>query len=318
MTPDPSFLFLTPAHREALAGLTYAVTHRKGFVVLTGDAGTGKTTLLTRMQQTIPSTQSVFSVISNPTLTPSEFLELALLDFGIDDVPLSKAQRLLKLQYFLVGARSRGKVAILVVDEAQRLPLEVLEEIRLLSNFEGADQKLIQIVLAGQNELADVLNQNSLRQLKQRIAVRLGIHALTVVEVEQYIKHRWVIAGAKDPIPFDMDAIQRIAQWSQGIPRTINAICDNALLLAYGKRATLVSADHVFEVSKDLDLLRSGTSYVEKLHAVQNVVPVHPIGSSPKNGHEPLVSMPSLDRYADAGSKSSRLMKWMGKLGLAS
>src|SRR5215472_8629790 len=172
MTPDPAFLYVTAAHREALAGLTYSILSRKGFVVLTGDAGTGKTTLLTRILQSIPPSRARFSVVLNPTLTPAEFLELALLDFGIGSIPASKAQRLLLLEEFLVKAREQKQVPVLVVDEAHKLPPDVLEEIRLLSNFEQAEAKLLQIVLAGQTELAAVLNRPDLRQLKQRIAVR--------------------------------------------------------------------------------------------------------------------------------------------------
>src|SRR2546426_6208943 len=142
MTPDPAFLFLPAAHREALAGLTYSILSRKGFVVLTGDAGTGKTTLLTRIFQSIPPARARFSVVLNPTLTPAEFLELALLDFGIKNVPSSKAQRLTVLNQFLVTAFQQHQVPVLVVDEAHKLPADVLEEIRLLSNFEMAEAKL--------------------------------------------------------------------------------------------------------------------------------------------------------------------------------
>src|SRR5712692_9742479 len=181
LTPDPAFLFLTAAHREALAGVTYSILSRKGFVVLTGDAGTGKTTLLTRIFQSILTTRVRFSVVLNPTLTPSEFRELALLDFGITDIPASKAQRLNLLQKFLVEAYRHGQVAVLVVDEAHKLPPDVLEEIRLLSNFELADAKLLQIVLAGQTELGALLNREDMRQLKQRIAMRLTIHPLSPI-----------------------------------------------------------------------------------------------------------------------------------------
>src|SRR5437588_544333 len=223
MTPDPAFLFLTSAHREALAGVTYSIWSRKGFVVLTGDAGTGKTTLLTRIFQSIPSTRVRFSVVLNPMLTPGEFLELALLDFGLTDIPASKAQRLTLLQQFLIDIHSKGQLAVLVVDEAHKLPPDVLEEIRLLSNFELAEAKLLQIVLAGQTELGGVLNRQDMRQLKQRIAMRLVIHPLSPTGVEHYIEHRWAKAGASKPHPFHPDAIARIAEFSHGIPRLVNS-----------------------------------------------------------------------------------------------
>jgi len=255
LTPDPAFLFLTTAHREALAGVTYAILNRKGFVVLTGDAGTGKTTLLTRIFQSIPSTRVRFSVVLNPTLTPSEFLELALLDFGITEIPASKAQRLTLLQQFLIGAHRMGQVAVLVVDEAHKLPPDVLEEIRLLSNFELAEAKLLQIVLAGQTELGGVLNRQDMRQLKQRIAMRLVIHPLSPTGVEHYIEHRWGKAGATKPHPFRPDAITHIAEFSHGIPRLVNSLCDNALMLAYAEGKASIGPQEIIEVAGDLDLL---------------------------------------------------------------
>src|ERR1017187_3741288 len=178
MTPDPAFLFLTAQHREALVGLTYSILERKGFVVLTGDAGTGKTTLLTRVLQHMPETKVQSSVILNPTLTPAEFLELALLDFGIPEVPASKAQRLVKMQKLLLEGHREGRISTLVIDEAHKLSLDVLEEVRLLGNFEQDDQKLLQILLVGQSELSDLLERSDLRQLKQRIALRFTIEPL--------------------------------------------------------------------------------------------------------------------------------------------
>lgn len=254
MTPDPAFLFLTAAHREALAGLSYAVLGGKGFVVLTGDAGTGKTTLLTKMVRSIPASRATFSVVLNPTLSPDEFLELALLDFGISDVPPSKSQRLLLLREFLTEAHRQKKSSVLVVDEAHKLAPPVLEEIRLLSNFELADAKLLQIVMAGQNELANVLNREDLRQLKQRVAVRLNLRSLSATDVEHYIQFRWTKAGATQPHPFSPQAVTQIAEWSTGIPRLINVLCDNALMVAFGEGVSVVTPSHVAEVAADLDL----------------------------------------------------------------
>ena len=253
MTPDPSVLFLTSAHREALAGLSYAILSRRGFVVLTGDAGTGKTTILMRLLESIPATRAQFSVILNSTLTPGEFLELALLDFGFTDIPESKAQRLVMLQQFLVKTRQQNKAAVLVVDEAHKLSAEVLEEIRLLTNIETPEGKLLQIVLAGQDELRDTLNRQDLRQLKQRVAVRVAIHPLADQQVDEYIRYRWSKAGGQEH-PFAPGAIRLIAQRSNGIPRLVNAICDNALALAYGQGLHSVEAQQVAEVVSDLDL----------------------------------------------------------------
>jgi len=319
MTVDPSFLFLTGAHREALAGLTYAVLNRKGFVVLTGEAGTGKTTLLSRTLQSVPAPRAVFNVISNPTLTPAEFMELALIGFGITEVPASKAQRLIRLQYFLMGVHSVGKAAVLVIDEAQRLPPDVLEEVRLLSNFELPGEKLLQIILAGQSELADVLNRNDLRQLKQRIAVRLAIRPLANGEVGQYIQYRWNKAGAKQLAPFRPPAVNEIIRWSRGIPRLINAICDNALVLAYGKGIASVERDHVLEVARDLQLLNSpgfsaDSSQVQTPEPVQQIRPMPKSAPLAEDGHsDGPISLPSLDRYIATDAKRSWLSRYFGR-----
>ena len=280
MTPDPAFLFLTAPHREALAGLTYAILNRKGFVVLTGDAGTGKTTLLSRIFQSIPSTRAKFSVVLNPTLTPSEFLELALLDFGVANIPTSKAQRLNLLQQFLIEAHRKNQVTVLVVDEAHKLAPDVLEEIRLLSNFELAETKLLQIVLAGQTELGDMLNRQDLRQLKQRIAVRLAIHPLSAIGVQHYIQHRWQRAGSTEPHPFHSDAVALIAQYSRGIPRLVNAVCDNALTVAFAEGQKSIGTAHIVEVAGDLDLL-------DRPRPARRSVPNAPPVFHPKIGRTP-------------------------------
>ena len=330
MTPDPSFLFLTAAHREALAGLTYSILSRKGFVVLTGDAGTGKTTLLTRILQSIPAARARFSVVLNPTLTPAEFLELALLDFGITNVPASKAQRLTMLQQFLVNAFEQRQVPVLIVDEAHKLPPDVLEEIRLLSNFEMAEGKLLQIVLAGQTELGDLLNREDLRQLKQRVAVRLAIHPLAGVEVEHYIQHRWTKAGATQPHPFNAEALSRIAQWSRGIPRMVNVLADNALMLAYGEGISSVGAAQIAEVAGDLDMIdrrtlsgrgaqRAVSSAPAKLAVNSNSIN-GTAGTSAASGYGSMaagpVPAPVLERFQSEGSRSSSLMRLAGKLRL--
>jgi len=255
LTPDPSFLFLPAKHREALAGLTYAVLERKGFVVLTGDAGTGKTTLLSSVLNHLPADRVQSSIILNPTLTPAEFLEIVLLDFGIEDVPVSKAQRLWKLQEFLLQVYRDGQMAILIVDEAHKLSLEVLEEIRLLGNFEYGADKFLQIVLSGQCELDELLNQHELRQFKQRVALRLYIDPLAASEVEGYIRLRWVKAGGTGSLPLTPEAIRGVFQWSHGIPRLVNSICDTALLMAYGEGSRTVGINFVRDAATNLALV---------------------------------------------------------------
>jgi general secretion pathway protein A len=289
MTPDPGFLFLTEQHREAIVGLTYAILERKGFAVLTGEVGTGKTTLLARVLQFLPSTRLQFSLILHPTLTAPEFLEMTLLDFGVREVPSSKAQRLWKLQNLLLQGRREGKVSALIVDEAHKLSPEVLEEIRLLGNFEEADEKLLQILLVGQNELDELLNREDLRQLKQRVSVRLSIGPIAPTEVGQYIRHRWLRAGGEQP-PFSPKATADIAEASRGIPRLINALCENALTLAFAEGTSLVDARHVQAAIADLRL---------------NAVPVSAVTTD--------APVPAPVEPPDE-SVSTRA-RWMGKLG---
>jgi general secretion pathway protein A len=257
LTPDPAFLYLPPKHREALAGLTYAVLERKGFAVLTGDAGTGKTTLINSVLSRLPSERVESSIILNPTLTASEFLEIVMLDFDIADVPASKAQRLWKLQEFLARVHHQKRYAVLVIDEAHKLSLEVLEEIRLLGNYESASEKFLQILLLGQSELDILLNRRDLRQFKQRIALRLYIDPLTPSEAQQYIRVRWAKAGGREAPPFSPEALAMISQCSQGIPRLINSICDSALLMAYGDESPYVGLNYVRDVAANLGMIES-------------------------------------------------------------
>ena len=222
--------------------------------MITGDAGTGKTTLLSRMLRMVPSNRVAFSLVLNPTLSADEFLESALIDFGIEEIPVSKVRRLLKLQEFLVAARRAGRICVLVVDEAHQLSADVLEEIRLLTNFETSDRKLLQIILAGQTELRTILNLEELRQVKQRIAVRCELQPLSDIEVIQYIYFRWARAGADSKPPFDEGAIQTIARAAKGIPRVVNALCDNALSLIYATGDPCVTSSHALQVAHELDL----------------------------------------------------------------
>jgi len=258
MNPDPKCLFMTASHRETFAGLLYAILRRKGFFVLTGDAGTGKTTLLRTLMLSTDAAQ--FSVILTPRLTADEFLELALLDFGLTEVPSSKSQRIAKFQRLLLELRVKGKAPVLIVDEAHTLSPETLEEIRLLTNFETSEEKLLQIVLAGQDQLAETLNRDDLRQLKQRIEVRMSLKPLAPTEVKAYMDYRWSHAGASAPLPFGPDAIALIAKASRGIPRLVNSICDNALLLAYASETPAIGVGHIQHVLRDLDLFEAGPS----------------------------------------------------------
>jgi len=311
LTPDPEFLYLTPHHREALAGLTYAILARKGFVVLTGEAGTGKTTILTRILSHLPVTRVESSVIVNPTLSPAEFLESALLDFGFHDVPASKAQRIVMLQAFLWTGHRNGKVSALVIDEAHKLSAEVLEEVRLLGNFESSGEKLLQIVLVGQRELGELLNQNHLRQLKQRIALRLEIEPLQAADVERYIGHRWMKAGGTE-VPFTEDAVSHIAAISQGIPRVINLVCDNALMQAFGEGSIHVDEHHVLAVSTNLHLAVTTSPGVRTERSP--TLPAEAAPFAPVDWDYPIKT---LERYGElTRRRRSLISRLAGKLGI--
>ena len=341
LTPDPAFLFLPSKHREALAGLTYAILDKKGFVVLTGDAGTGKTTLLASVLNRLPSDRVYSSIVLNPTLTPSEFLENVLLDFDITDVPASKAQRLWKLQTFLAETHHQGKVAVLVIDEAHKLSVELLEEIRLLGNFENAEHKFLQILLLGQCELDELLNRQDLRQFKQRIALRLYIDRLTPSGVEEYIRFRWAKSGGTGGVPFTPEALTGVVQWSRGIPRLINSICDTALLMAYGEGSRRVGMNYVREAATNLALVDGPEPAYIPPATVAGPVPVEKAATAaqgpssltlamfetptPSNGHakppEPFIPqkgphIPTMAPYGPSKANSSFLKRLAERIGL--
>jgi general secretion pathway protein A len=258
MTPDPACLYLTGQHREAFAGLAYTILSRRGFAVLTGDAGTGKTTLLAKVLGSLPRDLVRTATIFHPTLSTDDFLELMMLDFGFKDVPASKARRLTLLHSFLIETHQQGKIATLIVDEAHMLSTTVLEEIRLLGNFDYVDQKLLQILLVGQTELDEILSRSELRQLKQRVAVRMSIGRLRPADIPAYIHFRWTKAGGAEPLPFSTEIIDEIGVVSKGLPRVINAVCDKALLLAFADESKIVNTKYVRQSAEDLRLTPPG------------------------------------------------------------
>ncbi len=265
LVPDPDCLHLTAQHADAIRGLAFGVLGRKGYLVMTAEPGLGKTTALRALAKHLEQSKVVTSLIIAPTLTSSEFLEMVMLNFGFRDVPASKARRLKLLEEFLHRLNGDGKIATLIVDEAHQLSPEALEEIRLLGNFETNEKKLLQIILAGQNQLNDQLNLPELWQLKQRITLRLSLHRLDREAVEQYVKFRWEKAGGGDPLPFSAAALDAIAAWSRGTPRVINAICDNGLLIAFSESSRDVDLETIRDACEELSLptpafSRSGTS----------------------------------------------------------
>jgi len=302
LTADPEFLYLTAQHREALAGVAYAILSRKGLVVLTGPAGTGKTTLLTRIMEHLPVSRVQSSVILNSTLSATEFLEAVLMDFGIEDIPTSKTQRIAKLHTFLWKAHRTGRLSALIVDEAHKLSLEVLEEIRLLGNFETTKEKLLQIALLGQCELDAALNSERLWQFKQRIAHRMTIGPLRPEDVGFYIQHRWKVAGGADA-PFTTEAVECIGRVTGGIPRLINVTCDNALIDACGEGSAMVETRHILSVCRDMQL--SVRAAQVSAVAPQNAAV---LAESPAAGEVEFNGMKTLERYRTAAIRQPSLL----------
>ncbi len=253
INPDPRFLCLMPHTREALACLQHGIASRKGFMVLTGEVGTGKTTLLRHTLNALHRTRIHSAFIFNPRLDIIDFLEFVLSDFGLTPVSRNKASMILQLNRWLIDRYRDGEICVIVVDEAQNCSWELLEEIRLLTNLETSSQKLAQIVLSGQPELEDKLRQPSVRQLRQRIALWCRTKTLTLTQTGEYIAGRLRIAGSTSEI-FLPDAIQLIHRASHGIPRVINLICENALIFAYVDQFRQIPASVAYAAIQDLNL----------------------------------------------------------------
>lgn len=254
LTPDPRFIYFTPSHTEVMANLHYGIESGKGLVVVTGEVGTGKTTILRWMLQRLDRTVLV-AYIFNPRLTVPEFYQhiTTLLDVQQWE---TKSELLIALGKTLDSRHSRGLRTVLIIDEAQGLSPYVLEEIRLLSNFETDSAKQLQIILTGQPELRDVLNNQNLRQLKQRVALRCEIKPLpSVEETERYIASRLLVAGAERTDIFTPGALDYIFRCSEGIPRQINNLCDNALLTGFAANEPVIGRAIIEQVAEIFDML---------------------------------------------------------------
>ncbi|MFX0200357.1 MAG: ExeA family protein, partial [Candidatus Hodarchaeota archaeon] len=250
LTPDPRFLFLGETHREALAHLVYAVRERKGFMVMSGEVGTGKTTLLHALLRKLDaSTKTVF--IFNPILEAKDFFKFVCFDLGIQAKDQTKGDLLLEIYRFLVESYREQRSVVMIIDEAHNLTPSLMEEIRLLSNFETATDKLIQIILVGQPELNVTLNLPECRQLKQRISLWFYINPLNKKETDQYIRSRLLKAGMETPC-FKQNAVDEIFRFSKGIPRLINILCDNSLTIGYATDKKKIDKYIIDEVIDDL------------------------------------------------------------------
>jgi general secretion pathway protein A len=232
LTPNPRFLFFSPKHREAFNHLLYGIRERKGFVQLTGEVGAGKTTICRAMLEQLGANFAT-ALILNPVLDADQLMKAIAMEFGLSVPGMDRLEIVSAINHFLLQQVEQQKDAVLIIDEAQDLTNELLEQVRLLSNLETDDRKLVQIVLMGQPELRDRLNAFELRQLRQRITVRYHLRSLTRAEVGQYVQHRLEISGAKGAPYFTIGALWRIYRYSQGIPRLVNAVCDKCLLAGF-------------------------------------------------------------------------------------
>src|SRR5207248_327368 len=254
MSPDPSFLFRSPQHEEALASLMYGVQSRKGFIALTGEVGTGKTTMLECLRDFLHAQQIYFASLFNSRLTVEQFFEMLAYDLDLRCNRLSKTEVLLALNNMLLERAGAGRTTVLIVDEAHNLDWDVLEEIRLLGNLENRRGKLLQIILAGQQELDDKLERPEYRALKQRISLRCALRGFNLADVTAYINSRMSRAGVANQSVIPRELIEEIQFRTQGIPRLINGVCDNLLLTAFAMETRVCTLEMLDEVSADMRL----------------------------------------------------------------
>ena len=254
VNPDPRYLFLTRHTEEALACLTYGIQSRKGFVLLTGEVGTGKTTLINKLLEWLRLQQVATAFIFNSRMNVPQFLDYMMADFGIPTDSRAKSQVLLRLYNWLLDRYRAGETAVLIVDEAQNLSEEVLEEIRMLTNLETFTEKLLQIVLVGQPELEQKLKQPQLRQLRQRLTLRAKTHPLMLDETKAYIQQRLRIAGSNGQQIFAPESLVSVHRYAAGIPRVINLLCEHCLVSAFVDQQKVIEPGVVDAVARDFDL----------------------------------------------------------------
>lgn len=254
LSPDPLFLYRSPQHEEALANLTYGVRSRKGFIVLTGEIGTGKTTMLECLRDQLQEDKTPFSFIFNTRLSTPQFFEMIAYDLALNCATDSKAKILIALQQFLLEQASRGGTTALLVDEAHDLSWELLEEIRMLGNLENRNGKLLQVILSGQPELDRKLDAPNLRQLRQRIVLRCELRPFDQEQTAAYVQTRLAKAGMEEQTIFAPEVLEEIHKYTGGIPRVINIMCDNLLLMAFALEQKEVTIGMIHEVASDMRL----------------------------------------------------------------
>lgn len=254
VNPDPRFLYMTQSVRETLASLSYGIYNRKGIVLLTGEVGTGKTTVINKLLEWLHRVHFSTAFVFNPRLSISDFFDVMMADFGIACESREKGQRLLRLNEWLLARHRAGQSAVLIVDEAQGLSVDLLEELRLLTNVETFTQKLLQVVLCGQPELDVKLKDPQLRQLRQRIMVRCNMRLLNLQETHAYVNERLRRAGANGTPIFNHEAIEAVARYSCGIPRVVNLLCEHALIGAFADQQRPIQAATVHTVAQEFEL----------------------------------------------------------------
>lgn len=252
ITPDPRFLYFSAHHREAYDHIMYGITERKGFIELTGEVGSGKTTLCRAVLADLDETVDT-ALILNPTLTETQLVRAILNDFGLDVQGRDRLDHIEKLNEFLLERNRQGINVALLIDEAQDLSPQVIEQVRLLSNLETDQHKLIQILLCGQPELKRRLARPDLRQIRQRITVRYHLPPLTLQDTVMYIRHRLWVAGSDGDVEFDASGVRDVYRYSRGSPRLINAVCDNALLAGYVERTRMIDSRCVKRAIQQLE-----------------------------------------------------------------
>jgi general secretion pathway protein A len=269
VNPDPRYLYLTQQTQEAYACLTYGIQSKKGFILLTGEVGTGKTTLLNRLLDWLPTQRAHTAFIFNPRLSVTQLLDFMMTDFGIPCESKLKSQVLIRLNHWLLERYKAGEPVVLIIDEAQNLSPQVLEEIRLLTNLETSTEKLLQIVLAGQPELEVKLAQPQLRQLRQRITLRSKTLPLTLEETAGYIQERLRIAGASDNSIFSPEAIAAVHRLARGIPRVTNLLCEHSLINSFVDQHKSVRRETVEEAAREFQLVEDTPSAAAQTAALK-------------------------------------------------
>jgi general secretion pathway protein A len=300
LSPDPAFMCMTRQHQEALSGLVYSVCTRPGLTVLLGEAGTGKTTLLYSLLGLLEKRRFCTAMCTNPTLTRPEFYDILMLKFKVDTPSSLKSRQLEALEQMLRRNRAEGRPSVLIVDEAQRLSNELLEEVRLLLNLETPREKLLEVIVSGQPELGEILRRPELRQLKQRVSSVCRLRPLTPEELREYISHRLARAGLPNQTIFPDATIDVIREYTQGIPRLINSLCDGALRVGFALQAPRITSAIIEEAAEDLELTRSfdGEDLEADVNPAVLVQSLSANGANGNNGNPAPDSQIPLETYA--------------------